>query len=82
MHWCTVKASCVKSRSISSTEHGPTLVYFDFPVRADVARLLFTLGKVEFEVSRVKMEAHLRLLLLAQTAACRPVNCCRGLSAA
>jgi hypothetical protein len=29
----------------------PTLVYFDFPVRAEVARLLFTLGKLDFEVS-------------------------------
>jgi hypothetical protein len=29
----------------------PTLIYFGIPARAEVARLLFTLGKLEFEVS-------------------------------
>lgn len=28
-----------------------TLIYFGIPARAEVARLLFTLGKLEFEVS-------------------------------
>lgn len=32
----------------------PRLVYFDFPVRAEVSRLLFTLAKVDFDVSAVR----------------------------
>jgi hypothetical protein len=30
----------------------PTLIYFGIPARAEVARLLFTLGNIDFEASR------------------------------
>jgi hypothetical protein len=49
---------------------GPTLVYFDFPVRAEVARLLFTLGKVEFEVSAGSKACLQTRCCAAQTSVC------------
>lgn len=31
----------------------PTLIYFPFPGRAEIARLVFTLGKIDFEVGHL-----------------------------
>jgi hypothetical protein len=37
----------------------PRIVYFDFPVRAEVGRLLFTMAKVDFDVSARQEQTHL-----------------------
>lgn len=34
----------------------PRIVYFEFPVRAEVARLLFTLAKVDFDDTRISYD--------------------------
>jgi hypothetical protein len=51
----------------SSSAQVPTLIYFNVPGRGEITRLLFTLGKVAFEVSADQTFA---LLVTSSEATC------------